>query len=459
VSVADPITYTGAEGAPSIAVDVQATGVLGEFSVDVDEVGGPALLGWGETGWLNIVCDVTRLVLRRGATRRQGVLARAEAASITLEILDTDRRFDPLLNADAVHAGTPLRVRAWQAPSAEHPEGWSEVLVTGEVDDVPVTYTRTGAPRVTLEATDVIGAELVPWASPGYPEPGVGAGDNLVERVERVLDELNVAAGLSPETALATEFSATHPATTLERGWQAIADAADAELGRVWITRHGEIAVRGRTLEPRGTLRGTLSDWHGEAPVEPHVCYGDLAAALGTELLVNRTIGQRRLAAGDESTPALVQRDDVFSQALYRTRVGDGENRSLELETDAQVVDWCEQLLAVSSVPELRVDAVNPAPWGAGTEAWRAVCATDIGDRWLLRHHPEIGPSIAVAVGVLGIELEVTPEGWSIRWATESALAPGDNPSSSFAVDVSELSGEDELATFGGPVPAPEAVA
>ncbi len=456
--MSDPITYTGADGAPNLAVDVQATGVLGEFSVDVDEVGGPALLGWGETGWLNVVCDVTRLSLRRGATRMQGVLARAEAASITLEILDTDRRFDPLLNADAVHAGTPVRVRAWGVDEGGEP--WDEVLVTGEIDDVPVTYTRTGAPRVTVQATDLIGAELVPWASPGRPEPGVGAGDNLKQRTTRVLDELGVTAGLSPETALATEFAATHPPTMLERGWQVIVDAADAELGRVWITRHGQVAIRGRTLEPRGALRGTLSDWHGEAPVEPHACYGDLAATLGTELLSNRAIGSRRVPPGDETTPAVVQRDDVLSQATYRLRMAQGaESRSLDLETDAQVVAWCEHLLATSSTPELRVDSVSPAPWGAGPEAWRAVCATDLGDRWLLRHHPEIGPSIALAVGVLGIELEVTPEGWAIRWATESALAPGDNPSNSFAVDVSALGDDDLLATFGGPVPAPEPVA
>jgi hypothetical protein len=456
--VTDPITYTGAEGAPNLAVDVQATGVLGEFSVDVDEVGGPALLGWGETGWLNVVCDVTRLSLRRGASRRQGVTARAEAATITLEILDTDRRFDPLLNADAVHAGTPIRVRAWGVDDLGDP--WTEVLVTGEVDDVPVTYTRTGAPRVTLQATDLIGAELVPWASPGYAAPGVGAGENLMQRVERVLDELNVIDGLAPLAEQSTEFTATHPPTTLEHGWDTITAAADAELGRVWANRHGQLVVRGRTLEPRGTIRGTLSDWHDEAPVPPHACYDDLAATLGTELLTNRAIGQRRIPQGVEASPAVVQRDDVFSQATYRLRMAQGaENRSLELETDAQVVAWAEQLLATSAMPELRIDSVSVAPWGAGGDAWRAVCATDLGDRWLLRHHPEIGPTIEVAVGVLGVELEVTPEGWSIVWATESALAPGDNPSNSFAVDVSELDSDDVLATFGGPVPAPEPVA
>jgi hypothetical protein len=83
------------------------------------------------------------------------------------------------------------------------------------------------------------------------------------------------------------------------------------------------------------------------------------------------------------------------------------------------------------------------------------VCSTDVGDRWLLRHHPEIGPEIARTVGVLGIEHEIAPDGWSVTFTTVPAPTPGDeNPSGWFAVNVSELDGDDVLAPFGGPVPA-----
>jgi hypothetical protein len=451
--VTDPLTVTGVDGAPNIAVDIAPAGVEGVFTVDDSEVDGPELLSWGEVGWLNVVCDVTEVRVRRGASRMHGVLTRTEAAAVTVEVLDEGRRFDPLVNADVVHAGTPIRLRAWGL----EPEPWSAILFTGELDDVPVIYGRDAAPRVTLNASDVI-AELAGWRSTGRPDPGIGAGDDLLERVGRVLDETSIGE-LADPAELDTGYATTHPATTLASGWQTISDAADAELGRVWANAAGRLVVRARGSELTGTIRGTLSDWHGEAPAEPHVCYSDLAATLGTETLANRTIGERRVPQPAEGDPpategATVQRDDSTSQARYRTRTV--ENRSLELETDTQVATWCEEVLIASSVPELRIDSVQPAPWGAGPEAWRAVCETDIGDRWHLRYHPRVGPYVERMAGVLGIELEVTPAGWVITWVTTPAPIPGLNPSGYFAVDVSELDSGDVLAPFGGPVPALE---
>ncbi len=449
----DPLTLTGSAGAPNIAVDIAPGGIDGVFTLDLSELDDDTdRLAWGEDGWLNVVCDVTRLRLRRGATRMQGVLTRSEAAAVSVDVLDTARRFDPLLNADAVHAGTPIRLRAWGEIDGEP---WSAVLFTGEVEDVPVQYVHDGAPWVVLHASDVI-AELSAWGSAGRAEPGIGAGDDLLERVTRVLDEVGFG-----ELDLESDevYATTHPPTTLATAWQTVAAALDAELGRVWITAAGRIVVRARGSELWGTIRGTLSDWHGEAPAEPHCCYADLNATLGTETLINRTIGERRVATapGDTpDTPATVQRDDPHSQARHRTRVGSGEQRSLEVETDEQVAEWCEAVLLASSVPELRIDSVQPAPWSAGPEAWRAVCETDLGDRWYLRYHPRIGPSVARMAGVLGIDLEVSPEGWSITWATTTAAAPGENPTGWFALDVSDLESGDVLAPFGGPVPALE---
>lgn len=450
--VADPTTIiAGLDGHPHLAIDVQPSVVEGTFSLDVSELDGYDLLGWGDEGWLNVIADVTHLRIARGATRLQSTLARAEAASIVIDLLDIDRRFDPLVNADAIRAGTPVRVRAWSL----EPEPWSATLVTGELDELPVQYVRSGAPRVTLNASDVI-AELARWSSGGRPEPGVGQGDNLRQRVDRLLVEVGLPpATVSPDSDAA--FAVTHPATVLDRGWEHLTACADAELGRVWADALNRLVIRGRDSELSGPVRGTLSDWHGEAPTEPHCCYADLAAVQGTEQLVNRAIGQRRVPQGVDGltdTAPTIQRDDTVSQALYRVRVGDGEQRALELETDTQVEQWCESVLLTSSRPELRVDSVQPAPWGAGPAAWRAVCSTDLGDRWLARYHPEVGPTVARTVGVLGIEHEVTPEGWSITWFTAPAPTPGENPTGWFALDVSVLDSGDLLAPFGGPVGA-----
>jgi hypothetical protein len=454
----DPITQivVGGEGAPNLAVDVQPDDIGDSFLLDVSELDGLDLLGWGaadaDAVWLNIVCDVTRVHVARGALRLAGPLTRADAGIATIEVLDADRRFDPLVNADAIHTGTPLRVRAWGGVDPAAPE-WSSVLFTAELDELPVSYPRTGPPRVTLRAVDVIG-ELAAWRSVGRDDPGVGGGDNLLERAQRVLAEVGSSATVSGDSDAA--YAATLAPSPLAGGWQDITAAADAELGRVWVNSANQLVVRGRESQLSGPVRGTLSDWHGEAPTAPHCCYEALDAVCGPEQLVNLAIAARRVPSpADGSTPpdsAIVVREDGVSRARYRRRAL--ERRDLELEFDSQLAPWAESALITSSTPELRVDTLNPAPWGAGPEAWQAVCSTDIGDRWLLRYHPELGPTVMRTVGVLGIEHDITPGSWSITWATVPAPTPGANPTGWFALDVSDLDSGDLLAPFGGPVGA-----
>jgi hypothetical protein len=451
-AVTDPTTLIAREDAPNLAIDVVPSVAEGTLTVDVSMLDDPDLLGWADdpNAWVNIVCDVTRVSSRRGATRLQGVLTRAEAGIVTIEVLDTERRFDPLLNADAIHAGTPLRLRAWGELGDGTP--WGAVLFTGSIDDVPVTYARTGPPRVTLTASDLI-SDLAEWQATGR-DPELGAGDDLLGRVGRVLAEAGIVGAVAADVD--TVYAATLGSTALADAWNDVTEAADAELGRVWVNRDDELVVRGRESQLSGPVRGTLSDWHGEGAgeFEPHCCYDNLAATLGTEALTNRAIAARRDPAGG-SGGLVVQRDDTYSQALYR-RVRAVDRRDLVLADDGQLAGWAESLIVTGSRPELRVDTVSPAPWGAGDTAWQAVLGTDLGDRWVLRYHPEQGPTVMSTIGLLGIEHEVTPEGWSILWTTTEAPTPGDdNPTGWYVVGGSDVDGGDLLAPFGGAVPAP----
>lgn len=443
-ATSNPTTIIASPGAPNLAIDVQPSVIEGTFSLDVSELDSEDLLGWGSGEWVNVVCDVSAVRARRGATEMQGVLTRAEAGELVVELVDSERRFDPMVNADALHAGTPIRLRAW----GEDNDGasWSATLFTGELDDVPVSYVKTGPPVVSLVASDRI-AELARWAAEGRPEPGVGAGEGLRSRVYRVLDEV----GLTSSTVSAdsdTGFAADLAPTKLTAGWDDITEAVDAELGRVWVDASNRLVIRSRGSELSGPVRGTFSDWHGEANAEPHCCYDDITATLGTAGLVNRAIGQRR-AVGDGDEPVVSSRDDAWSIAMHRQR--GVERRDLALFDDAEVREWTGYLLVAMSRPKLRVDRISPAPWTADASAWRAVCSTDLGDRWETRYHPEVGPTVRQTLGVLGIEHEITPEGWSITFSTMGAPTPGDaNPSGYLALEVSTLDGPDVLAPYGG---------
>lgn len=451
----DPLTIISDEGAPNLAVDVLPDNAPGTFLVDSSELDGPDLLGWGMDGWSNIVCDVTRVRTARGAQRLQGPRTRAEAGLASVVLSDTARRFDPMVNADAIHPGTPLRVRAWSGVNPAAPE-WSAVLFTGRIGtDLDVTYSQTDAPVVTFTAVDII-SRLAQYGSVGHADPGVGAGDTLRGRVVRVLAELGL-----PGSTLGTDSDATYRATLastpLDTGWDEVSAAADAELGRVWVTCDDQIITRARGSELTGVVRGTLSDWHGEAISDAtHCCYTDPTVRFGTDGVVNRAIGARRVPQpGDGTTApesAVVQVDDTEAQARWTDNVPFAhEDRQLELETDAQLTPWAQWLVLSSSTPDLRVDSVTPVPSSASPAAWQAVCSTDIGDRWHFRLHPTLGDPIALTLGVVGIEHDITPEGWAISWTTTEAPAPGeDNPSGWFTLDVSELGGDDVLAPFAG---------
>ena len=485
----DPFTETEMPGAPNLAVDLlPGTGGRGDFVLDVSELDGVDQLGYGFDGgtWVNYVCDVTRVTLRRGATRLQGPLTRAELGTCTVSVRDTERRLDPTINGDAIHKGVPFRIRAWGVdnPFEEAVDGggvdtavgaaldggaagpappigvdggvpedslrWEAVLFTGVVDDLDVVYDKIEPPTVTISALDIIGA-LDSWGSAGYADPGVGAGDDLRARVDRILAEIGgtLAGRVSPDSDAA--YTATLAASNLAAGWSGITDAQEAELGQVWVDNADQLVVRGRWSELSGPVRGTLSDIHDEIVAgSVHCCYTDPSVVYGTELLTNRAIVSRRVPnTGGTLVPAAVaQVDDEYSAARYGLQAT--EARSLELQTDAQLAPWGQALIASTTEPELRVDAVRPAPWNA-PEAWQAVCATDIGDRWVFRLRPVIGPAVARTLGVLGIEADLSPAGWSITWHTADAPTPGDNnPSGWFALDVSELDSGDLLPPFGG---------
>lgn len=452
---ADPVTFSGEDGTPYLAVDVIPDDMGGVFLLDSSFLDGPEALAWENdpAAWVNIVCDVTGLRSRRGATRLQGVLTRAEAGTASIDLEDLQRRFDPLVNADAIHRGTPIRMRGWGYLDGGAGDRWDAVIFTGVVDDVLVTYPTEAdlPPQILITVVDVV-ADLVSWKAPGYPDPGVGAGDDLLGRAQRIIAEMGSGTvELSPDVDV--QYAATLAATGLAAdAWTDLQEAAEAELGRVWVDVHNRLVVRARDSELSGPVRGTLSDVHGEAPLGVHCCFSDPQVALGGEQLANLVLASRRVprVPGEQpATPPLVVASDTSSRARYRT--GRVENQSLELQYDEQVQAWAQAVIVAEGRPRLRVDRVTPAPWGA-PEAWPAVLQTDVGDRWLYRQRHAVGPAVSLAVGILGVEHDVTPDRWRVTFHTTEAPEPGvANPSGLFLLDFSEMDGADVLAPFPGP--------
>lgn len=451
---ADPITQSATPDAPYLAVDLQPDVAEGVFSLDSSELDGDDLLTLGpdsDEGWENYVCDVQRVSSQRGATRLAGVLTETEAGTLTVVLSDTQRRFDPTTNAGSVHRGTPLRIRAWGYRDGGAGPRWETVMFTGSVWDVRAAYDREDPPLVTLTVADVV-SPLSDWKSRGREAPGTGAGQLLPQRLETVLQEV----GRGRINAEASDPLALYgfplaPTTLAGSGWDELVKAATAELGRVWIDARNRLVTKARGAELNGPVRGTLSDEHGQADLGVHCCIADAAIVYGPEQLTNRVKAGRRRWEVD-GTARTVTLDNPDSQSRFG--VSAAEQTSLELLEDAELNGWAGGVLDTGAEPELRVDSVQPAPWDY-PDAWPDVLATDVGDRWLFRVHPDVGPPVIRTLGVLGIGLDITPDGWAITWTTGPAPTPGwSNPEGYFYLDSSELDGGDVLAPFPG-IPDP----
>lgn len=441
----------------------------GVFTLDVSELDGPDYLDWGggadEEGWVDVTCDVMSVGIRRGASRVIGPLTTSEYGAADLVIRDTARMFDPFENADAIHRNVPARIRA-EGPmggafspefSAEFNVGgrWSSILFTGRIGDISVDYAQAGAPVVELEVLDIIARLSVRQAFTQLP---VGTGDDLLDRVTRVAELLpprsddtsNVDDLASDDAYTATLTGTSYGKSALEL----MTDAQLAELGRVWANRDDRLVVRGRRSQLAGPVRGTLSDIHyedGGGEFAPHCCYSTLTATLDADVFYNDVIAGREVDnPPDGYVPARVRVYDPDSDALYGP--GRLEQTDLRLLDDLQLLPWAQDLVGNNSIPTLRVSDVTPVP-DNHEPAWPAICATDIGDRWIVHRHPGGNP-ILVTVGVLGISHDITPDSWSVQLRTEQAPDILDPETGGwFTLDVSELDGDDVLFP-GSEIPA-----
>jgi hypothetical protein len=452
----DPVTLTGDDGEPYLAVDVQPDNITGAFRVGTSVIGGPDRLAWSTdepSTWVNVVCSVRTVEYQRGATKELGLLTTTEAGTATVVVEDTAGQFDPNLNGDAIRKGTPWRLRAWGTDMDG--QRWDAVLFTGELDTLDAQYLPDeDAPLVTLTAVDLVGP-LTAWESEGLAGDGDGAGDNLLQRAQRILT--TVGRG-EVSSASSSAYAATLAPTPLAKPWDELQQATEAELGRVWVDRHNRLQLRARGSQPLGAVRGTLSDVHPAADVGVHQCMEDARVVRGTDGVVNRVLARRRKLSTDAVDPVQARRDDELSQRMYG--VATANRQDLVLQTDAQVTAWAGALITARTRPELRVDSVTPRPQPAeldlALQQWPAVLSTDIGDRWLFQLHPSRGGAIVRGLAVLGIHVTASPDGWSVQWVTEAAAVPGAaNPTGWYVVGLSMIGGSDVLA----PYPAPYAAA
>lgn len=218
----------------------------------------------GDPLFSDISAYVRSVSVRRGATRVESPILRYEAASCTIQLDNSDRRFDPTnLSGPYVAAGVTqvqprrqLRIRAQFA-------GVTYDMFNGFVDRWIVEYDREAPSfsQVTVTATDA--TEILDNNVRGAVA-AVGGGEDSGARVNRILDS----ASWPAEDRVISTGDTTLQATTLEGdAWTELLLVQDTEIGEVYVDASGRVVFRNRhaTMEdPRSAL---VNATFGDQPV------------------------------------------------------------------------------------------------------------------------------------------------------------------------------------------------
>lgn len=385
------------------------------------------LLGTGTLGGTeyhaNVLDDLRRITIKRGASRADFPLIRYEAGGGDLALLNTERQYDPTnLDGPYVAAGVtqvePMRPLLASAMW----DGVDYPLIQAFIDTWALDWSGPNWSEASAPFTD--GLQILE-EDKRQAVAAVGAGELSGARVARILDSVGW-----PEDKRAIDAgSVTLQATTLEGpALGELQAVAEAELGALYVRGDGVLTFRERTAvmtDPRATTsQATFGDGGGdELPYKD----GGLSLAYDTETLINRILAQRE--GGAE-----VFLEDLASQEKYRVHAP-VSSTDLLLEDDAAVEQWAGFLLQVSSKPELRFTSMEVWPRADPDRLWPQVLGRDIGDRiTVIRRPPGGGDPIIRDVFIRGIQHVITVDNWVTTWTFQSASA-----FTFFTLDVSQL--------------------
>lgn len=358
--------------------------------------------------WTDITTYAQAMNTRRGATRAEGPVLRFEAGTLTLELDNADRRFDPTNTAGPyVAAGqsqvTPMR----QVRIIAIHGGTAYPIFTGYADSWEISYDEPAMSTCILTATDatkVLGDfDRVALGS------AVGAGELSGTRVHRVLDSVAWPVGqrdIDPGDS-------TLQGTTLDRtGWEELLKVQDSEIGQVFVDGRGYVVFRDRSANMSDTtstvVQGAFGDAVGELPFMDHTIEYDDTGLANVVRIAN--------TGGTQQTSS-----DATSQQQYLTHTY--ERTDLILQTDAEAADYAAFVLYQSKDPELRFTQLTINARDNDDALFPQVLGREVGDLiTLTRRPPGGGPVTTRRCFVVGIAHSVPGVGeWRTTWALQSA--------------------------------------
>lgn len=385
----------GASTSTYLQLDDAARGKLGTGTLGPDVV------------WTDVTAYLRSVTCRRGVSRVDGPVLRYEAGGCTIELDDSDRRFDPdSLSGPYVSAGvtqvTPMRAVRVRAT-------WSGVTYDvwrGFADSWQTTYYDPNLSVCTLQATD--GAKVLS-AYVRAAVASVGGSEDTGARVGRILDS---AAWSSVDRVVATGDSTLQATTLNGSAWDEALLANDSEIGELYFDAAGRVVFRNRLALMQDSRSNTSQATFGDSGAE--LKYVGITPDYDDTALYN--LARITRSGGAEQTS-----EDSSSIASYLTHVF--ERSDLLLETDGAAADWGSWVVSQAKDPERRFAQLVVDAHGDATNLFPQVLTREIGDRITVKRRPPGGGSvISRDVIIRGIAHDIDRSlTWRTTWQLQSA--------------------------------------
>lgn len=362
----------------------------------------------------NVLQDVASFVheftTARSSNRVAGPVLRYEAGSLSAELNNTDRRFDPTnLAGPYVSAGvtqvTPMRLVQVRATWA----GTTYNVWRGNADSWLPGYLKGDAyASVSLDATDgfkILGNYNRP------PVSAVGTSELTGARVSRILDS----AAWPVKDRMVGLGQTTFQATTLEGDSLAeLQLVTDTEIGEFYIDNAGRATFRDRYAVLTETRSNTSQATFGDDLSGGELPYYGIDPSYDDEQMVNLT-RITRVGGAEQVAQDATSIQNFLTHAYERS--------DLLMQSDTVAASHGSFIVYLSKDPEYRFEALTINPLTDPANLFPQVLGREIGDRITVRRRPP-GGGVLIEREVLirGIAHEVSfrDATWMTTWQLQS---------------------------------------
>jgi hypothetical protein len=363
--------------------------------------------------WTDISAYVRRIDVQQGG--RQNGLDQFQAGTATIELDNSDRRFDPLYTGGAYYPNVLPRkkIRVRVTYSAVTYDLWC-----GYVDGWPTTGEPSNHLGIcTVTATDGF-KMLARKRLPIDPTVPVGDLERVDQRIGRLLD---YAGWPAADRTLDTDSpTLTRLVPNGQTAMSEMYTAASGDLGEIFITPDGKFVYRGHRwqLANNLTASSTFGENAGELP------YADITLTFDDAQIFNRATGSAFVDPAEAVSTAFDYSDATSITAYGESARDLGACAVNNLNVMQNTVEW---VVARYKDAKLRAEQVVVNPRVSPTTLYSVVMAAQVGIRWTLKRRPQnVGSAISQDVIVQTVSHSIGLATWQSTFTlAEAPASPG----------------------------------